>query len=168
MDAIINAGRRAVILPIIPKFKLSGSDLNTGEIQREEDFGYASFDDETVSTVSEESYCEESVPMVLCRKRKFSNTENSNMETKELEVPMLMYLPFKSLKVIKERQCRLKQFEIKTDPKKLSFKFNRKNILRIWELIHRPGYDPEQFPFLSKEEFLKEYGDLYVEAVGES
>jgi hypothetical protein len=160
MDMILNVGNKAVIPPILPKFKPFGSNLSTGLTQRDiEDFGYVSDDDETMSTVSEDSYCEESVSLIPRQNLSISRTEVQTMKADEVEFPSQMHLPFNSLKPMEIRQCREPKAKTGTDLE-LTLDTNMDNVLRAWEYIQSPGYDPRRFPFYTKESFLKWHGDL--------
>ena len=155
----MNVGSRAVIPPTPPKFKPMGSILNTGLTQREEDFGYVSNDDETMSTVSEDSYCEESVPLVPRQNLSISKTETFAMKAGEPEIPTQVRLPLNSLKSPQERQCH--PIETKTEPDlKINLDMSIDNVYERWRYITRPEYDSREFPFYTREKFLRQHGDL--------
>jgi hypothetical protein len=159
MDMILNVGSRAVIPPTPPKFKPIGSILNTGLTHREEDFGYVSNDDETMSTVSEDSYCEESVPLVPRQNLSISKTETYVMKAEELESPTQKHLPLNSLKPFNGSV--MPPVKIKTKPDlKIDLEMSIDNVYERWRFITRPEYDSREFPFYTREKFLRENGDL--------
>jgi len=161
METILNVGTRMVIPSVSLKRLVSGLSLNTEPVQQAENFSYVSSDDETLSTVSSETYtCDRHSSMMNDSEVSIHNVW---IETKS-KFPLRFVISngtFPSY-IPKSLNFKGNSFVIKVQrgTNVMEYSINENNVLHYWNIIEREGYDPSSFPYLRKDTFLDIYGHL--------